>query len=173
MARAGKPMARWYCALSAVLRVLYFGRVPVTGRAPRDRRARIVVASHRNGAIDGYQVMRAFPRVQALVSVQLLRSVILRVLFTGIPVVRRTDVERYGLDPASVADPVEAGCAHLRAGGELLVFPEGTSAWGHSPQRYHRGAAHMAARLTEEGVEVEVVPVGLFYSAPDRFRSRA
>lgn len=167
----------WHRSLAAVLRTVYFGRVPVRGHVPERRAAgappRLVLASHRNGAIDGFPVLAAFPGVQFLVSVQLVRNPLMRTVFTGIPVVRPKDVERYGLDPASVADPVQAACSHLRTGGDLATFPEGTSEWGHRPQRYHRGAARIVAELAEEGVDVEVVPVGLFYSAPDRYRSRA
>lgn len=172
-ATPGTPLDAWHRGLATVLRTVYFGRVrrvgaPQTGPGPR-----LVVASHRNGAIDGFQVLTAHPRAQFLVSVQLLRSPVLRLLFTGIPVVRAKDVRRYGIDPGSVSDPVEAGCAHLRAGQDLAIFPEGTSRWGHAPQAYQRGAARIACRLLDEGVDVAVLPVGLHYSTPDAFRSRA
>ncbi|MFE1084995.1 lysophospholipid acyltransferase family protein [Brevibacterium sediminis] len=137
------------------------------------RRPRLIIASHRNGAIDGHQVLAAFPHAQFLVSIQLLRHWFLRLFIAGIPVVRPKDVERYGLDPASVASPVEAGLAHLRRGGDLGIFPEASSDWGHRPQPYKSGAARIACALIEDGIDVEVIPVGLFYSTPDRFRSRA
>lgn len=172
--RPGAALSAWRRVLIALLRTAYFGRVRVLGAGPGDGTGpRLLVASHRNGAIDGFQVLAAHPRAQFLVSVQLLRNPVLRVLFTGLPVVRRKDVERYGIDPSLVSDPVEAGCAHLRAGGDLGVFPEGTSAWGHAPQTYQRGAARMACRLLDEGVALTVVPLGLHYSTPDAFRSRA
>lgn len=158
------------------LRFLYFGKIPVLDRDEARSGSvgpRLIVASHRNGAFDGHQVLAAFPHAQFLVSIQLLRHWFLRLLVAGIPVVRPKDVQRYKLDPSSVADPVQAGCAQLRRGGDLAVFPEGTSEWGHQPQRYQRGAARMACTMLSEGTQVEVVPVGLFYSTPDRFRSRA
>lgn len=184
--------------INAAMRTLYFGRIRVLdlsgepadlsgesvdrGREPADRepetdtsraRPRLIISSHRNGAIDGHQVLAAFPRAQFLISIQLIRSWFLRLFIAGIPVVRPKDVERYNLDPASVASPVEAGTAHLRRGGDLGIFPEASSEWGHSPQPYKSGAARIACTLIEEGVELEVIPVGLFYSTPDRFRSRA
>lgn len=137
------------------------------------RRPRLIIASHRNGAIDGHQVLAAFPHAQFLVSIQLLRHWFLRLFIAGIPVIRPKDVERYGLDPASVASPVEAGLAHLRRGGDLGIFPEASSEWGHRPQPYKSGAARIACALIDDGIDVEVIPVGLFYSTPDRFRSRA
>lgn len=186
--------------INAAMRTVYFGRIPVldVGADPAARnesadrsktfvrdesssdsttrspsRPRLIISSHRNGAIDGHQVLAAFPRVQFLISIQLIRSWFLRLFIAGIPVVRPKDVERYNLDPASVASPVEAGTAHLRRGGDLGIFPEASSEWGHRPQHYKSGAARIACTLIEEGIDLEVIPVGLFYSTPDRFRSRA
>ena len=146
-----------------------FVRVRTGGAVPGPRRRpRLIVSSHRNGAIDGALVQSAFPDAQYLVSMQLLRGP-LRLLFTGIPVIRQRDVERYGMDRSSVNDPVSAGADHLSAGGDLVVFPEGTSEWQHTAGAYQRGAAKIYCRLQEAGVDVDVIPVGLFYLAPERF----
>jgi hypothetical protein len=182
----GTSLKPWHRAVNVVLRTVYYGRVPVldlsgadagdgatAAHPPVGRRPRLIVASHRNGAFDGQQVLAAFPRTQFLVSIQLLRHRFLRLFVAGIQVVRPKDVQRYGLDPTSVAGPVGAGCEHLRRGGDLGIFPEGSSAWGYRPQKYHRGAARIACTLVDEGLDLELVPVGLFYSTPDRFRSRA
>ncbi|WP_181273077.1 glycerol acyltransferase [Brevibacterium oceani] len=164
--------------INAAMRTVYFGRVRVLDLSQESnssptRRPRLIIASHRNGAIDGHQVLAAFPRAQFLVSIQLIRHWFLRLFIAGIPVVRPKDVDRYGLDPASVASPVDAGLNHLRRGGDLGIFPEASSEWGHRPQPYKSGAARIVCTLIDEGTEVEVIPVGLFYSTPDRFRSRA
>lgn len=164
--------------INAAMRTLYFGRIPVLdlsaeSAAHEHPRPRLIISSHRNGAIDGHQVLAAFPRAQFLISIQLIRHWFLRLFIAGIPVVRPKDVERYNLDPASVASPVEAGTSHLRRGGDLGIFPEASSEWGHRPQPYKSGAARIACTLLEEGIDLEVIPVGLFYSTPDRFRSRA
>lgn len=167
----GASLPRRYRLVAWLLRTAYFGRIDVLGPSPPTDRARLVVSSHRNGAIDGYTVLRAFPHAQFLVSVQLLRSRLLRWMFTGIAVVRDKDRERYGIQRSAFADPVDAACTHLRAGGDLVVFPEGSSEWGHRPLPYQRGAARMACRLLEEGAAVTVLPVGLHYARPDGFRS--
>lgn len=74
-------------------------------------------------------MLRAFPWAQFLISYQLLR-----LLFTGVPVARPKDVERYGMDPGEVRDPVQASANHLCAGGDLVIFPERTtSRWGPGP----------------------------------------
>lgn len=155
------------------MRRTVFGPVHRGGTDPGPRiRPRLILASHRNGAADGGVVLSAFPYAQHLVSMQLLRGP-LRVLFTGIPVIRAKDVERYGMDRSSITDPVTAGVDHLRAGGDLVILPEGTSEWRHAPGAYQRGAAKIWCRLREAGIDVDVIPAGLFYMAPERFASIA
>lgn len=170
----GRPL-RWSVRrLAPLLRGVYFRHVRIVGarRQPSPKRGgRLILSSHRNGAIDGYVVLKAFPGVQGLVSIQLLQHPLLRWLFDGIVVVREKDRQRYGVSSAAFAHPVDAGCAQLRAGGDLLVFPEGSSEWGFRPLPYQRGAARMARVLLDEGITPEIVPVGLHYQAPDRFRS--
>lgn len=174
-AQPGQPVDRWHRAVTATFRGIFFGRVPVRGAPAPELREQplLVVASHRNGAIDGAQVCAAYPRAQFLVSIQLLRKAGARALFSGIPVVRAQDIARYGLARDDVSNPVDAACAHLRARGELVIFPEGSSEWGFRPLPYKKGAARILCALIEEGIEPAVVPLGLFYSAPETFRSRA
>ncbi|WP_087004626.1 1-acyl-sn-glycerol-3-phosphate acyltransferase [Brevibacterium yomogidense] len=174
----GKPprsaaLDLWHRWVLTCMRRASFVRVRSGGAVPGPRRRpRLIVSSHRNGAIDGALVQSAFPHAQYLVSMQLLRGP-LRLLFTGIPVIRQRDVERYGMDRSSVNDPVSAGVDHLRAGGDLVIFPEGTSEWQHTAGAYQRGAAKIVCRLQEAGVDVDVIPVGLFYLAPERFGTMA
>lgn len=174
MPAGGRPLRWWIPLLARLLHGFYFGRIRIVGAhrqsVPR-RGGRLIVSSHRNGAIDGYTVLRAFPGVQGLVSIQLLQHPLLRWMFDGIAVVRDKDRERYGIHRATFAHPVDAGCAQLRTGGDLVIFPEGSSEWGWRPLPYQRGAARIARTLLTEGVSLEVVPLGLHYQAPDRFRS--
>lgn len=184
----GSAPSAWHRGLVRTLGTVAFGRPRILGNVRPARalrrgsrstrrtddgpRPRLYLASHRNGAVDGCALASAAPGAHFLVSAQLLRHPVLRLLFTGIPVVRPKDVERYGMDPSEVADPVTAGVRHLASGGDLVVLPEGTSEWSHAPQPYRKGAARILAACRGQGVDVEVVPVGLFYSAPDRYRSR-
>ncbi|MDN5758435.1 MAG: hypothetical protein L0H59_07860, partial [Tomitella sp.] len=86
--------------INAAMRTLYFGRIRVldlsgesidrrqesvdrdesqSGTTTRaNPRPRLIISSHRNGAIDGHQVLAAFPRAQFLISIQLIRSWFLR-----------------------------------------------------------------------------------------------
>jgi 1-acyl-sn-glycerol-3-phosphate acyltransferase len=170
----GRPL-RWSVRLLArLLRGFYFRHVHIVGarqHPAQPRGGRLIVSSHRNGAIDGYTVLRAFPGVQGLVSVQLLQHPLLRWMFDGIAVVREKDRQRYGIRRATFANPVDAGCAQLRAGGDLLIFPEGSSEWSHRRLPYQRGAARIARTMLAEGASLELVPLGLHYRAPDQFRS--
>jgi hypothetical protein len=167
-------LPRWRQRLIALMRGFYFRRValaaampPVSAGAPR-----FVLISHRNGAIDAYVALFACPEAQFVLSAQLLRHPLLRLMFTGIPVVREKDRQRYGMKRDAFAEPFDAACAHLRSGGTLAFFPEGSSEWGHRPQAYQAGCARIVRRLLEEGISPQVVPLGLFYRAPDAFRSK-
>ncbi len=62
----------------------------------------------------------------------------------------------------------------LSGGGALLVFPEGNSVTEKRIRRLKTGVARMALGTREHSsrhVEIEVVPVGLNYNNPHRFRS--
>jgi 1-acyl-sn-glycerol-3-phosphate acyltransferase len=163
---------RWHRFVAWLLRNFYF-RVRVVGSRAAARPRQLLLCSHRNGAIDGYLALAAFPEANFLVSVQLLRSLLLRLMFAGIPVVRDKDTQRYGLKKGQFGNPVSAALACFRAGGSLLIFPEGSSEWGPKPLPYEPGAARIVRMALADGMPIEVVPVGLFYPAPDRFRARA
>lgn len=175
MPEAGRRIAhtpRWHRLVAWLLRNFYF-RVRLVGSRVSPRARQLILCSHRNGAIDGYLALAAFPHVSFLVSVQLLRNPLLRWMFAGIPVVRDKDTVRYGLKKQQFANPIAAAIACFRAGGSLAIFPEGSSEWGPKPLPYEPGAARIVRMAVAEGIDLEVVPVGLFYRVPDRFRSRA
>jgi hypothetical protein len=128
---------------ASLFRGFYFSRVRIVGAHDRPvppRGGRLTVSSHRNGATDGYIVLKAFPGVQGLVSIQLLQHPLRRWLFDGIALVRDKDRKRGGIQRATFAHRADAGCAQLRAVGDLVIFPEGSSLWGFQPLTYQRGA---------------------------------
>lgn len=164
-------IARRIIWIAAVLNRLYFRRIDIQG-APVSSCPTLFIASHRNGAVDGWVYIAALGRIPALLSVQLRRSCWLRLFFDGIVVVREKDQERYGIAPDAYPSPIYAAVEQIRAGGSLCLFPEGSSEWGEKPQDYQRGMAVIAAKLNALGVRYQVQPVGVFYSKPDGFRSR-
>lgn len=162
----------WHYFLGRLLGRLYY-RISVVGQVPAGRGVpTLFIASHRNGAMDGCVYLNAHGRVPTLVSVQLLRHVWQRLLFTGIPVVREKDGERYGIAKASVPSPIAAAVEQLRQGGSLVIFPEGSSEFWEKPLPYQAGMAMVALKLKKLGVPFQVQALGSFYVAPERFRSR-
>jgi len=164
---------RWYLALCHLLSRVYYRRVRVVDTrevvAEREpaRAATLYVGLHRNGAVDGLIYKRVFPRATFLISSQLTRSALGRIFFTGIPVTRANDVGDRSMNAVSLDRCV----AHLVAGGELFVLPEGTSHLGPRHLPFRTGVSRILERALTAGAIVTVVPVGIFYSAADAFRS--
>ncbi|MDO4642263.1 MAG: 1-acyl-sn-glycerol-3-phosphate acyltransferase [Cardiobacteriaceae bacterium] len=132
----------------------------------------LYLASHRNGATDGYVFLQVLGNTPSLISIQLLRHRYLRFFFDGIPVVRPKDRQRYGISADSVPSPIYSAIEQIRQGGSLIIYPEGTSAWQHQPLPYQSGMAVIAAKLKAAGIPFNVQALGSFYSKPDGFRSR-
>ncbi|WP_431221861.1 1-acyl-sn-glycerol-3-phosphate acyltransferase [Serratia sp. L9] len=169
----GRALSHWHRYVARLLVQFYYSSLkfvtpnglpvaPFDGAIPT-----LILASHRNGATDGWVFNQLLPGGQFLAAVQLLRSRFLRLMFAGIPVVRDKDRERYGYSRG----PILHAIAHLKQGGSVVVFPEGTSEWGPGPQPYHPGAAKIIRRLLQEQCRFQVVVAGCFYQAPDRFGS--
>ncbi|MFY9821533.1 MAG: 1-acyl-sn-glycerol-3-phosphate acyltransferase [Thermoanaerobaculia bacterium] len=160
----------WYHFLYTSMVRLYYRRIRTIGREHLPSGGPVLYAMlHRNGAIDGMVYHVIFPRATFLISTQLTRSLFGRVFFTGIPVARDTDEGDRRANAASLTRCVE----QLGAGGELAIFPEGTSDLGPRHLPFKPGIAVILSRALSAGVPVTVIPVGLFYQAPERFRSAA
>ncbi len=145
------------------VRVLHEERLPATGPV-------LYLGLHRNGAVDGFLYHTLLPRANFLIASQLTRSAFGRLFFGGcIEVARAKD----GRNGPSGEEAISRSVEHLRGGGELVVFPEGTSSLGPSPLPFHRGAARIIAECMTAGIRIAVVPLGIFYDAPTRFRSGA
>jgi 1-acyl-sn-glycerol-3-phosphate acyltransferase len=158
----------WYHFLYTALARGYYRHIRVIGREHLPQGGPVLYAMlHRNGAIDGMVYHVVFPRATFLISTQLTRSLFGRLFFTGIPVARDKDEGDRRANAASIARCVE----QLTAGGELAIFPEGTSDLGPRHLPFKPGIAVILSRALAAGAPVTVVPVGLFYQAPERFRS--
>lgn len=173
----GRPLSLWHRCIARLLVRFYYSSLrfftpdgrrlaPLDGETPT-----LLLASHRNGATDGWIFNQLLPSAQFLIAVQLLRSRFLRLMFAGIPVVRDKDRARYGYSRAQAGNPILQAIAHLKLGGSVVIFPEGTSEWGAGPQPYQEGVVKIIRRLMQDQCRFQVIAAGSFYQAPDRFGS--
>lgn len=166
LARACQELV-WRSAVS-----LYFNRVAVVHpeRLPRAG-ATLFIGLHRNGAVDGFVYHSVVPRAVFMISAQLRRSALGRLFFAGIEVVRDKDRDGSAAERARNQAALEGCLAHLRAGGELFVLPEGTSDLGPRHLPFKRGAARIAEACLARGLPLQIVPLGIHYERAWAFRS--
>jgi glycerol-3-phosphate O-acyltransferase / dihydroxyacetone phosphate acyltransferase len=135
---------------------LYFREIERVGEPPgKHTRGRMVVSNHNNGLIDPILVLTDTACELAPVAKSTLWDIPgLRWLLEGVgavPIVRRKDApDKVGAANAEVFDKI---ADHLSGGGNLLIFPEGTS---HSEPRLaplRSGAARMLEAAAEAAAE--------------------
>jgi 1-acyl-sn-glycerol-3-phosphate acyltransferase len=153
----------WLCVRSYFewLTVLHPERLPQAGPV-------LYVGLHRNGAVDGFVYHQVVPRGVFLVSTQLLRGLFARLFFCGIAVARKQDEDDHSQNEAALHQ-----CTQLLAdGGELVVFPEGTSSLGPCHLPFKSGAVRIALDALARGVRFRIVPLGIHYERAWAFRSK-
>ena len=159
--------------VATLVRGLFFDRVTILGAEALPAEGPILyLGLHRNGATDGFVYKAVAPRAVPLVSMQLTRGLLGRMLFRGIGVVRSKDVERYGMSAGGNQRALEECAALLAAGGELFVLPEGTSDLGPSHLPFRPGAARIIALAHKAGIRPVIVPLGIHYERGWAFRGR-
>ena len=148
--------------LSRLLVHCYYHRARLLNPENRPAAGPILyVGLHRNGAVDGCVYKSLLPESVFMISVQLRRSVIGRMFFDGIEVVRDKDRGHDRGGENSIA--IERCIEHLRRGGALFVMPEGTSDLGHRHLPFKTGAARIVETALLAGLRPTVVPVGIHY----------
>lgn len=128
-------------------------------------RGKIVIANHPT-LLDTVLVMSLLPNAQCVVKHQLWKHPLLGAL------VRAAGYVRNDLP----AEELLAACRDaLRAGGNLVIFPEGTRSIPGRPCRLHRGFAHIAtlAEADLSLIRISCSPITLikneaWYRVPDR-----
>jgi len=159
--------------LARLVRALFFDRVTLLGSAALPSAGpALYLGLHRNGATDGFVYQRAAPRAVPMVSRQLTRGFLGKLVFSGIEVVRSKDTERYGMSGADNRTALETCVELLARGGELFILPEGTSDLGPSHLPFHPGAARILAAARKNGVPLRVVPMGIHYERGRALRTR-
>jgi len=152
----------WFCArYFERITVLHRGRLPAGGPT-------LYVGLHRNGAVDGFVYHQAAPRGVFLISTQLRRSFFARLFFCGIAIARKGDEE----DRSHNDEALRACIQLLGSGGELIIFPEGTSSLGPRHLPFKSGAARLAVDALEQGIQLRIVPLGIHYECAWAFRSK-
>lgn len=155
---------------------LYFRDIERLGQPPgAEVRGRVFVANHTNGLIDPILVITDAACEISPVAKSTLWSVPgLRWLLDragAVPIVRRVD----NPDKAAAAnsDVFDKIAAHLGGGGNILIFPEGTSHSEPQLAPLRTGAARMlVAASARGGVAPTFQAVGLEFDARTDFRSR-
>ncbi|BCU78837.1 1-acyl-sn-glycerol-3-phosphate acyltransferase [Luteolibacter sp. LG18] len=151
--------------MHTLITATWFSKVRMNGELPADAPV-LIVATHRNGAVDGFLLHALMPRLEFMLSARLTRTRFQRFFFGGIGVARQKDGG--GDNSGALRDCVD----HLLAAGQLCIFPEGTSTLGPRHLPYHSGAARIALECWERsGICPVIVPVGLHYHDPGSFRS--
>lgn len=150
------------------IEVIGHARMPITGPV-------IVTPNHHNALVDAMLVIAAFPRpVRVLAKADLFRHPLIGPplrLMGGVPVRRRLEA---GDDPNKNVEMFQAVTAALRAGGAILIFPEGRTQAQPVLLPLRTGAARIffeAEWAADERAGVAVLPVGLVFHDPGTFRS--
>lgn len=155
---------------------LFYRRIAAAGleHLPHDG-AVVVVANHPNGLLDPVVLRLGLHRgVAFLGKSTLFVHPIGRMAmgaFAGIPVYRPRD----GQDTAQNERTFDLCRRHLRDGGWLALFPEGTSHSDPSLKALKTGAARICLSALDHwpaDLPLRIVPVGLTYEAKETFRSQ-
>jgi 1-acyl-sn-glycerol-3-phosphate acyltransferase len=158
---------------------LFYRRIDVVGRDHIPPAGPVVVTpNHHNALVDAMLILVTCPRpIRVLAKSTLFRHPLIAPflwLMGGVPVYRRIEA---GNDPRRNEEMFDAVVAALRAGGVVLIFPEGRSQSQPIVLPLRTGVARIvletegaAARTGERG-GVTILPVGLAYYEPGIFRS--
>jgi 1-acyl-sn-glycerol-3-phosphate acyltransferase len=157
--------------LYRLLGIFCFNRISIEGAERLPAMGPVLyLGLHRNGAVDAIPYLMSASHATYLVSAQLHRTVLGRRIFRGIAVSRHKDRNR-GIH-ADNAEALHRCVAHLRAGGQLFVFPEGTSSLGPRHLDFRPGAARITSEAVNLGVPLTVVPLAVHYECAWAWQSR-
>jgi glycerol-3-phosphate O-acyltransferase / dihydroxyacetone phosphate acyltransferase len=166
-----------YRLVSGMIRLLvrlFYRRVEVVGaeRIP-SRGPLIIAANHNNSLVDSMLILAIVPRrVTILVNAPLFRHPLVGpflAMLGAVPVHRRAEA---GDDPRKNEAMFAAVSAHLRAGGAILIFPEGRTQAVPTLLPLRTGAARIMLEAEAAGVPgVTLLPVGLVFEQPGTFRA--
>jgi 1-acyl-sn-glycerol-3-phosphate acyltransferase len=133
----------------------------------------LIAANHQNGLVDPMLLLATIPRpLQPVAKAALFRHPLIApflALARALPVERRQDP---GADAARNLETFRAVTDALRAGGAILIFPEGVSQPEPTLMTLRTGTARMLLDAAGAGAgPVTLLPVGLVVHEPGRLRA--
>jgi 1-acyl-sn-glycerol-3-phosphate acyltransferase len=155
---------------------IYFRNIEAVGLPGEPVKGRVFIANHVNGIVDPALILCELPTmVSPLAKAPLFQMpgmAQLLAIAEAVPVHRKRD------DPNKKADQnqgmFDSVGKHLAQGGNILIFPEGTSHNEPFVIPIKSGAARMIASAREQGGEgLSYQAIGLEFDARESFRSRA
>ena len=160
---------------------VYFREIEVLGEAPsKDTRGRLFVSNHVNAIVDPILVLTTAPcDISPVAKATLWKVPGLRWLLEAVDAVqivrRADDPTKQGGSNDAVFDRI---ASWLGGGGNILIFPEGTSHNEPHLVELKTGAARMLLRAVEAGEgraagRLTFQSVALEFDAREKFRSRA
>lgn len=177
MAKSGSVRSVLLLLFRRIARI-YFREVEVAGEVPEhDLGGRLFAANHVNGLVDPILVLTQAPCIISPVAKSTLWSIPgLRFLLdsvSAVPIIRRRDVP--GKSEADNEAVFSRVAQHLTHGGNILIFPEGTSHNEPHLLELRSGAGRMLARARAESPAAPLTfqSVALEFDERDVFRSRA
>jgi glycerol-3-phosphate O-acyltransferase / dihydroxyacetone phosphate acyltransferase len=161
---------------SLTLRV-FFRRIEVQGRSTVPSGPVLLVANHTNALVDPLLPLITLSRRVTLTGKNVLKKNPLLAVITwglgSIPFHRAEDVGK-GASPRENVRSVQRCREILAAGGAVCMFPEGISHSDLKMRAFHTGSAKIALDYVKKNANsppLTIVPIGLLYTAKDRFRS--
>jgi glycerol-3-phosphate O-acyltransferase / dihydroxyacetone phosphate acyltransferase len=155
---------------------IYFRQIEAVELPTEGVQGRVFFANHANGIIDPALILCELPlMVSPLAKAPLFQMPFMAQLLAiaeAVPVHRKRD------DPNKKADQnqgmFDSVGKHLQAGGNILIFPEGTSHSEPFVIPIKSGAARMLASAVAQGGQgLSFQAIGLEFDARESFRSRA
>lgn len=155
---------------------LYYRQIRVIGREHLETRGpKILLANHPNTLMDAWMIGHICnQRIYYMAKGTFFNTRFKRWVLGGlgmIPVNRQTDGRVEGI---SNTDSFEACYRLLEEGKTLLIFPEGNSYQERLLRKLKSGAARIALQTelrNERQLGLRIVPIGLNYTEPEKFRS--
>ncbi len=176
--RSSEYLPMLYSIIKAILRpavLIYFRKIKVVNKERLPKKGPfIVVANHPNTFMDPFVIGGYFKPLHFLTQGGIFKQKWKHKFFRKIhmvPIYRKQDVTGTSRDNEATFGECKQ---FLQNGGRLVIFPEGNSFLERTLREIKTGTARIALDSEAEknfSLGLKIVPIGLDYSAPKKFRS--